>query len=119
MLTTDDVKKLVAEQLERIADLARRDALAAILRDPVLEFHRWVSRDPASGIPVWILTEASEHGDRLAYTDAGFAPHDPWGYVDPRYGYVAIDFMWFTSLDDAFINSGMWKGPLPPDYEVA
>jgi hypothetical protein len=21
-------------------------------------------------------------------------------------------------LDDAFINSGMWKGPLPPDYEV-
>jgi hypothetical protein len=37
MPTADAVKKLVAEQLERIADPARREALAGHLVEPFVE----------------------------------------------------------------------------------
>jgi hypothetical protein len=107
------VKKLVAEQLVRISDPARRDALAAHVVEPFVERRTWRGSRQHD---TWIVARSPENGLMLAYCNT--AHGDPWGVVSTNDTYLHESDWWFLSLDDAFINSGMWTGPLPPDYEV-
>jgi hypothetical protein len=32
--------------------------------------------------------------------------------------YIGRDDSWFAYLEDAYINSGVWKASLPEEYEI-
>jgi hypothetical protein len=112
MPTAEDVKKIVAEQLKQVADPERREALAAHLVEPFIE--RRMERGP--WYDVWIVAKSPENRLMLAYCASKHG--DPWGVVSADNARLMESDWWFLSLDDAFIVSGMWKGPWPPGYEV-
>jgi hypothetical protein len=52
------------------------------------------------------------------YSEEGFGAEYSWGVLHPNTDSAGRDDSWFHDLDDAFINSGASKRPLPTAYEV-
>ena len=52
------------------------------------------------------------------YSEQGFGPAYPWGWLHINDSTLGMDSQWHASLEEAFINSGMWSGPMPENYEV-
>jgi hypothetical protein len=109
---------LVEAQLASIEDKARRGALRAVLIDPVLEQREWEYGAADEQYPCWLIAKAERSRIGLAYCEYGFGPGDPWGIVFLDQPSLGMDAAWYTRLEDAFVNSPLWAGPLPPDYEV-
>lgn len=78
----------------------------------------WPYSKPEVEFPCWIIAHLEFHqpGLTLAYSSQGHG--DPWGVVLASDTSFGRDDSWFTCLEDAFINSGAWKQPLPPKYEM-
>jgi len=117
-VNTEHIRGLVAAELARIADDARRRALADLLTDPSAEEREWDYGPDGQTHPCWVIARHTDRGVALVYCQSGFGPTYPWGAVPVDLPRMGRDDSWFASLDDAFIVSGLWGGPLPPDYEV-
>ena len=71
-------------------------------------------------LPCWIVGDFRQRDLGLAYSEFGHGQRgDCWGVVSLSANRFGRDDSWFTSLEDAFINSGFWLGPLPENYELS
>lgn len=115
----EHIKNLVLAQLGQISDPALKEALSAFLVEPILQSRKWDYSVTEEMLPCWIVADFKNRDMGLAYSEYGHgARGDRWGIVllsDNRFG---RDDSWFLRLEDAFINSGFWDGPLPEDYEI-
>lgn len=115
----EDIKELVRAELDKITNVELRTELAQYIIEPVREMRNWDYSTSGEQFPVWIVARFPGHDVELAYSDFGHGTRgDRWGRVllsDTRFG---MDDSWFLRLEDAFINSGRYSGPIPDDYEI-
>jgi hypothetical protein len=115
----EDIKELVRAQLDQIANIELRSELTQYIIEPLREMRKWDYSPGGEQFPVWIVAKFPGHDVELAYSDFGHGTRgDRWGIVlqsDDRFG---RDDSWFLRLEDAFISSGRYSGPIPDDYEI-
>jgi len=114
--SAQEVATLVASELDYIADRERREALQAILIEPTLEHRTWEYGEEDMQYPCWLIARDPNGDVALAFSNYGHG--DPWGRVLIGDQWFGMDSDWFSSLDDVFIFA-LWRGPLPPGYEVS
>lgn len=114
-MTAEELPALLDRELAAIAADDRRDGIRRLLVAPFTRQLTW-AYDESRTIECWIVAQAS--GLQIFYADDGFASYH-WGLASATRKWAGDDASWFASLDDAFINSGLWRGPLPDDYEVS
>jgi hypothetical protein len=98
----------IAAELERIADPSCRAALEAVLVDPELQHRDWELAPPGARFPTWLIARAHASRVGLAYTEHGYGPAAPWGYVSTGFLTLGTEAQWYPSLEQAFRASGMW-----------
>ena len=115
------IKALVELELQKIQEKYRRESLCSILVEPKMEYRDWLYT-PNTKYPYWVVAMGNSSPVSLVYCEYGFGQKYPWGVLllgEEHWGkHLGIDSQWFLSLDDAFINSGLWDGPRPDNYEV-
>ena len=117
-MDADTIKRLVSEEVSRITDMDRREALKAILVEPDLQLRDWLYGQELQKYPCWVIGRVPTEPTVLVYCEYGFGPSYPWGILHAEDRSLGMDAQWHLTLDDAFLNSGGWKGLLPPGYEV-
>jgi hypothetical protein len=117
-VTADDVRRLVEEQLKSIIDSPRRAEIEGfLLAVPVKQMRGW-DYGGAHEFPCWVITRAVR-STLLASCEVGFGPRNPWGMLfEDESKSMGMDCGWYSSLEDAFIESPMSDGPRQEDYEV-
>ena len=117
-LSSESVARLVADQLENFRVPAARELLRRRLVAPRREDRIWESSYPEHTIECWMVADLDE-GLGLAYSIAAHQLDRPWGVV-----YTGVnddcgpDFCWHALLEDAYIGSGQFNGPLPDGYYI-
>ena len=115
----EDIKELVRSELEKTTNVELKTELAQYLIEPSREMKKWDYSTKGEHFPVWIVARFPEHDVELAYSDFGHGSYgNHWGIVlrtDNRFG---MDDSWYLRLEDAFITSGRYSGPIPDDYEI-
>jgi hypothetical protein len=112
------LKKLVEEEVQLVRDTNRRAALHAAILHPMLTVLRSDEQRGPEKVPCWIVSRFVDHVAALMWCPQVLDAANPWCFMNFNRGVVDRDVKGYASLDAAFINSGMWKGPLPPGYEV-
>jgi hypothetical protein len=114
-VTAEDLAVLLDRELTAIAADDRRDGVHDFMVEP---FPRQLESEyDRHSIECWVVAQSSDL--QIVYSDEGFGGSYLWGIVAASRKWAGRDDDWFVSLDDAFINSGLWKGLLPDDYEVS
>jgi hypothetical protein len=113
-MTAEALSSLLKREISSIAADDRRDAVQSFLVEPFTRQLTW-TYDGNRTIECWIVAQASDL--QIFYADEGFASYH-WGLASATRKWAGTDDSWFASFDEAFINSGLWRGALPDDYEV-
>jgi hypothetical protein len=117
MRSEEEIVSLVEKQIDSITSAEMKAQLRRYLVAPALHYRDWeYSQDPTK-FPCWTVAILISGRLAIAYSDHGHGV--PWGLVDLENSWFGMDSQWFLRLEDAFIQSGMWKGTLPTGYEVA
>jgi hypothetical protein len=113
----DEILVLLDRELNAVPADARRDALQAVLLPP---FTRDL-RQPHNGTSeqCWVVAADADGDLQIVFAPEGPSAWYRWGIARRSSDWAGTDGHWFATLDDAFINSGLWQGPLPDGYEVA
>jgi hypothetical protein len=117
----EDMKRLIEAELAVATVIPLLQALSPYLVEPYSRTLTWPYAEPPVELPCWIIADLACHqpGLTLAYSAHGHGSHgDPWGIVLAGDTWFGRDDAWFACLEDAFINSGAWVEPLPPEYEI-
>jgi hypothetical protein len=113
-----NISDIVLAELAKVENIPRRQALRSLMVSPSprnLEFD--YSRTPEFRA-CWVVGAI---GDSLiVYCPAGFDGEGSyqWGVVDSGADSMGRDDGWFTTLDQAFIGSGLWRGPRPRGFKL-
>jgi len=85
-----------------------------MIRQPVFETRTWhyVGKE----VMVAIIARCEDKGLSFAYSREGYS--ESWGVLFDGDETLGTDGQWFTYLEDAFVESEVWDGPVPPGYEV-
>jgi hypothetical protein len=116
MATSDEVREVVARELARAPDGDRRAAFEQLLCEPYQQTRVWDWANSDEQVPVWIFAVSADGRIGFAYSRAGY--QDPWGALFMNEDSLGMDAQWYLYLDDAFIDSGVWTGPVPAGFEV-
>ena len=115
----DDVKELVQSELAQINNRPLKEGLQTLLVTPTLQMRKWDYSPTNEVLACWIVVDFRERDMGLAYSELGHgARGDHWGIVLLSANNFGRDDSWFIRLEDAFINSGVWHGRVPDDYEI-
>ena len=112
MIDVLSVKALVSHQLAIIENPERREALLRLLTEPVLEHRAWQYGPVPQRFPCWVVGRAPAEGLAFVYCEHGFGPAFPWGCVEDDSGGLGMDAQWNWYLEEAFVQSGLWPGPV-------
>ena len=88
------------------------------LVEPVLHLRTWEYSAEPCQYPCWLVAKLAKGKVYIVFSEYGHGRTDHWGIVAPDDKSFGMDSSWFPTLEDAFINSGFWEGPIPGDYEV-
>ena len=115
MTSTEDLSRILEEELSRFTIPGSRDAFATLLCTPRLELRVW-DWNRGQVVPVWIVACVNDTNLLFAYSREGYV--DPWGVLSSTDNLLGMDAQWCRYLEDAFVSSGAWKGPSPADFEI-
>jgi hypothetical protein len=90
------------------------------LVEPRVETRAWDYGTTGEQFPFWIVAESATRATILVYCEQGFGPEQPWGFLftdDPDYRSLGMDSQWCWYLEEAFVRSGLWTGPVKGGYE--
>lgn len=118
MTDSTRIELLVETELDRISDTTLREALRAYLIPPRIHYRNWEYSNAPERYPCWLVADFHPEQWGVAYSEYGHGSHSHWGVVSLIQDSFGMDSQWFRFLEDAFIHSGFWKGPLPEGYEV-
>jgi len=103
----DALIRLIAFEVGRIPDPTRREALRGLLIEPLLQHRGAEFGDSGARYPTWLIGRGEQASIGLAYSEFGYGPETPWGYVSISHLSLGTEAQWFSHLDDAFIASGL------------
>ncbi len=116
---SEDILNLVEAELDQISNLELKQALVEFLVIPYQQIRTWDYSRTNENFPCWIVASFNENDLALASSQFGHgARGDHWGIVHISEKYFGRDDSWFLFLEDAFINSGRYRGYVPEDYEI-
>ncbi len=116
----DHISDLVAAELALIEDHLRVESLKTFLVIPRQEERDWDYGVPDTRYAYWVVAEVRDRGILLVYCEHGFGPEMPWGFLfanKPQAKTLGMDSQWCWYLEEAFIRSGLWDGPVKEDEE--
>jgi hypothetical protein len=115
----EDVRQLVETELNQMTNFQLKDALMKFLVPPYLQIRTWEYSLDKERLPCWIIANLQRHDLGLSFSEFGHGSYgNRWGIVHLSETYFGRDDSWFLFLEDAFITSGSYGGPLPDDYEI-
>ena len=120
-ISAEDVKLLMEAEYCAAAYIPLQHALAPFLVQPFLRMLVWPYAAHRVEYPCWIIADLGSQRPRLTlgYSAYGHGRDGaPWGIVPADQQWYGGDDSWFACLEDAFIKSGAWPKPLPPEYEI-
>jgi len=85
------------------------------LIEPERAERAWEYGDIGERYPHWIVARDQARGIELVYCDRGFGPEMPWGFVSVADQSLGTDGQWSWYLEEAFVRSGLWEGPIRQD----
>lgn len=106
-ISAAEVASFAQRELETIADLTVREALAKRLREPHHHVRDWEYGASGERFPCWTLAEDPHSDSAIVYSINGHGPHHPWGLVALSNSWFGMDSGWFLRLEDAFVESSM------------
>ena len=119
MADVSEVMALVAEQIAMITDTRRREAVRSLLLpEPRREVRDWGYEASGARYPYWVVAESVERGIILVHCSQGFGPECPWGFLvtgapaNAERVTLGTDAQWCWYLEEAFVCSGLWPGPI-------
>ena len=115
MTSAGDLSRIIDEELARFRIPGTRDAFTKLLCAPRLECRAW-DWNNGQNVHVWIVACLDAMNLVFAYSRDGYS--DPWGVLSSTDNGLGMDAQWYLSLEDAFISSGAWTGPVPQDFEI-
>ena len=119
MPTVVEVKAIVEGQLARISELPLRETAMALLIEPQLREVPWEYGGATENLVCWIVGNLRPlHRWVIAYSENGFGPSSPFGFIDGDLSSMGMDAQWFTTLEAA-LRSTIWSGRDPPGYEAS
>jgi hypothetical protein len=118
-LTPDFVWSAVKSELRAFSFAEALAAFRPLLVVPLRQDRKWEYGGPDATVECWIIAQLNANLG-IAYSQEGHGPCSPWGliYTDSD-DHCGPDSCWYSKLEDAFIQSGEWKGSLSIDYEVS
>lgn len=114
--TEAHITALIAGELARIGDAARRGRLRALLQRPARLSLAWEYGEAGERFDCWQVGCSADRRVLLVYCDRGFGPAFPWGFVFADEGSMGMDSQWHSRLEDAAIVAGLLRAP--PGYKV-
>ena len=121
MISLSEIEARVSRELSIIEDTARREALRSLLCPPRIEVRDWDYGREGERYAYWVVAESVEHGILFAHCEEGFGPEFPWGFLPmgAEFSSLGMDAQWCWYLEEAFVRSGLWSGPMKPGFEEA
>lgn len=104
--TREEVEALVAAELDRVVDPARRAELHRHLARPELVTLGW-EYGPPDELSCWLVGVRGDGRLHLVYNDDGFGPDLPWGAVFAASSSMGMDAQWSSRLEGAAIKAGI------------
>jgi hypothetical protein len=115
----EDITQLVESELNQITNTQLKEALMQVLVSPILQMRGWEYSHDEERFPCWVVADLQRYDLCLAYCEYGHGSSgDKWGAVKLSDSYIGSDDSWFSCLEDAFIGSGCYNGPIAEGYEV-
>jgi hypothetical protein len=115
-LASDDVSRVVQEQMASIADPVVREGLTRILIPPEHHLRNWDYGWPGERLACWTLAVHRQLERSLVYCERGFGPTLPWGLVHATNLWFGKQSDWYRSLRDCFLDS--WAAGYLPIWQV-
>lgn len=109
MASVSVVRTLVDTELARMPDPLLRDALRALLIEPHLQHRDLPEGSPGGQFPTWLIARSRDYPIGLGYTQFGYGPATPWGYVSVNHLSLGDPAQWYPTLEEAFRASGIWR----------
>jgi hypothetical protein len=114
MISTDELERRIHRELALIDLSDRRGQLEALLIEPTSRERLWDYGEPDERYQHWVVARDSS-GIELVYCDQGFGPEMPWGFLHTDDESLGMDGQWSWCLEEAFVRSGLWTGPIRED----
>jgi hypothetical protein len=115
-LASDDIVRLVQEQLASIRDPIVREGLSRVLVRPEQHLRNWDYGWPGERLACWTIAVHEPTLTSLVYSAHGFGPKAPWGLVHTNDLWFGMDSGWFMTLRDCFLDS--WAAGDLPIWQV-
>lgn len=112
----DTLRTTLTNELRMVRVESARESLEEMLVGPYEVFPKWMDQTDLPSF--WCVAECP-NGARLLFASPNQWCSDQWIVLSKGRNYVDGDDIWYSTLEDAFYQSGAWKGELPPNYEVS
>jgi hypothetical protein len=117
VMQDDEIRKLIEREF---ACSASEDILAAFQAVRVETYE--IKGTWGYGAPrehrCWVVAEDAHGKELVVYCPTGFGPAFPWGRMVKGERSMGMDANWYAYLLEAFIESQLWRGPRPGDFEL-
>ncbi len=95
------IESLIQLEVARIQNIERRYRLKSLLLPPRQISLGWDYGHPGQRLPCWLIGQSPNKDVWLIYSQLGFGPDYPWGFVLPADDSLGEDAQWFDSLEAA------------------
>lgn len=114
------IDNLIEDALSKIDNDDVRNEIIQWLVEPRCENREWDYGEVDQTYPCWIILEHRKSNIAIAYCANGFGPSYPWGllFISGNNLSMGMDSGWFSTLESAFFESGIWDGEMPENYEI-
>jgi len=101
------IESLIQSELAKIEENERRTRLSSLLISPRPISLAWDYGEPGERFNCWLVGESAAENVWLVYSEHGFGPSFPWGFVFPDRDSFGMDSQWYDRLEDAAENIGL------------
>ena len=102
-----NIEDFVKSEIEGITNPIVRNALECILVSPKQHLRKWDYGSNDVRFICWTIAVDKESDTAIVYSEYGFGPETPWGLVSESELYFGMDFAWFKTLQECFLDSKM------------
>ena len=107
-VTAAILKRLIAKELEHVADERVRAHVRSLLVEPAPILRGWAYGEPGEQYACWGVLNHERSDTGIAYCEEGFGPERPWGLVWLSGGdrmSIGMDSGWYGTFMDAYFES--------------
>jgi len=107
-ITAPSLKRLIAQELETVADERVQDHVRSLLVEPEASLRDWDYGKRDEKYVCWAVLNHVRSNTGIAYCEEGFGPKTPWGLVQLSGNEgmsMGMDSGWFGTFMEAYFES--------------